>query len=120
VRSASPHQLILMLFEGALLSIAIAEQKMKEGRMNEKGLAISRAIDIIGQGLQASLDMQVGELAANLSALYEYMIQRLVFANQHNQPKVLQEVAGLLRELKGAWEEIANDPAALSANRAAA
>jgi flagellar protein FliS len=120
VQGASPHQLILMLYDGALFSLGIAEREMCNGNMEQKGKAVSRAIDIIGQGLQASLDDRGGDLAANLFALYDYMMRRLVQANLDNDPEILQEVARLLRDLKGAWEEIADDPAVLSPNKPAA
>ena len=60
------------------------------------------------------------ELAARLGALYDYMCARLLFANLHNNEAALREVAGLLQEIKGAWEEIARDPAVLSGTPAAA
>jgi len=120
VQAANPHQLILMLYDGALFSLGVAEREMRNGNVEQKGKAISRAIDIIGQGLQAALDDRGGELAANLFALYDYMMRRLVQANLDDNAAILQEVAGLLRELKGAWEEIADDPAVLSPNKPAA
>jgi len=121
VESASPHRLILMLYEGALLSLMLAEQCMKDGRVGERGAAISKAISIIGEGLRASLNAESGgELAGRLDALYDYMVRRLVEANTENRPAPLQEVSRLLRELKTAWEEIASDPAVVSPNRAAA
>jgi flagellar protein FliS len=121
VHSASPHKLILMLFEGATLSIARALQHMREHEVAEKGVAISKAIEIIDGGLKASLDVEAGgPLAERLAALYEYMCLRLLHANMHDSEPALTEVASLLGEIKGAWEEIANDPAVLSANRTAA
>lgn len=119
--SASPHKLILMLFDGALMSISSAKMYMAEKRTAEKGKAISKAIDIIVNGLKVSLDYEAGgELAERLGALYEYMSSRLLHANLHNDAAALDEVDRLLREVRGGWEEIANDPAALSANRDAA
>lgn len=118
---ASPHRLVLMLYEGALLAIANAQRHMELNEIPEKGKAISQAIDIIANGLQASLDTQAGgELAERLNALYDYMGQRLLHANLRNDLATLKEVAGLLGELKSAWAEIANDPAVVSANKAAA
>ncbi len=117
VASASPHKLILMLMDGALLSISRAGSFMSEKRVAEKGQAISNAIDIISNGLKASLNYEAGDvLAERLGALYDYMCARLLHANLRNDQAALGEVAGLLREIKGAWAEIANDPAVLSAN----
>lgn len=121
VAAANSHQLIVMLFDGALLSIAKAEGFMRQGMIAEKGEAISRAIDIIANGLRASLDFSAGdELAGRLAGLYDYMGLRLVHANLKNDLGALQEVSRLLGEIKSAWGEIADDPAVLSASKAAA
>jgi flagellar secretion chaperone FliS len=120
VASATPHQLILMLFDGALLSLATATRAMDQGQIAEKGQAISRAIDIIVNGVKASLDFDDGTaIAEKLAALYDYMVARLLFANARNNPAALQEVRGLLIDLRGAWQEIASDPAVLSKNKGA-
>ena len=72
-----------------------------------KGKAISKAITIINDGLRASLDLKVGgPLAQNLYALYEYMGNRLLFANLKNDVAALDEVKHLLANLKEAWEAI--------------
>ncbi len=115
---ASPHNLILMLYDGALIALANAQRHMDCNEVAEKGLAISRAIDIIVNGLQACLDLKSGgNIAEHLDALYDYMGQRLLHANMHNDAAALKEVAALLQELKSSWEEIANDPSVLSANK---
>jgi len=102
VMSASPHKLVLMLFDGALLAIAMARQAMATNKIAEKGEEISRAINIISNGLKVSLDTQAGgELAARLGALYDYMCNRLLQANLRNEAAALNEVDALLRELMG-------------------
>lgn len=121
VAAADPHGLILMLFDGALLGVAKAKDAMQQGQIAEKGQAISRVIDILTNGLKASLNFSEGdELAARLAALYDYMVVRLLHANLNNDPGALSEVTRLLGEIKSAWEEIANDPAVASRNKAAA
>ena len=105
--SASPHKLILMLFEGAQIAASNAKHHMNEGNLAEKGKAISKCIEIISAGLQASLDHDSGgDLATRLDALYEYMGRRLLYANLKNDTSALTEVTALLAELKGAWEQI--------------
>lgn len=107
VVAASPHKLILMLFDGALLSIRMATKHMSEGNIAAKSEAISKAITIISGGLKASLDVKKGgEIAARLDALYDYMCQRLFTANIRNQPELLEEVYQLLSELQEAWKQI--------------
>ncbi|MCR6667226.1 MAG: flagellar export chaperone FliS [Methyloversatilis sp.] len=107
VASADPHQLILMLFDGAMMSVSTASHQIDMGDTAGKGQSISRAIDIVGNGLKVSLDLEAGgELAQRLYALYDYMCVRLLHANSQNDKAALDEVAHLLGELKGAWEDI--------------
>ena len=107
VVAASPHRLIVMLFEGALLAVAMGIQHMKAGEIEKKGLAISKAIMIIDSGLRASLDKKAGgEIAENLDSLYAYMSEKLLAANMKNQPEMLEEVQNLLKDLKSAWDAI--------------
>lgn len=121
IDTSSPHQLVLMLFDGALGAIAGATAYIAENDLARKGESISRAINIIDGGLKACLDHKAGgELADRLGALYEYMCTRLLYANLRNDKSALDEVAKLLGELRSAWQEIANDPAVLSHNKAAA
>ena len=80
---------------------------MEAGEIPQKGAAISKAIDLITNGLRASLDMEAGgELADRLGSLYEYMAQRLLFANLKNSIAALDEVAELLSSLREAWAQI--------------
>ena len=108
--AASPHKLVVMLFEGAMLQVTLAKQNMKTNQIAAKGKAISRAIAFIETGLRASLNKNVGgELAQNLDALYAYMSKQLLAANSNNKIEILDEVYRLLGELKGAWEAIGTD-----------
>lgn len=107
VAAADPHKLISMLYQGALLAIANAKNGMLRKDIAAKGVAISKAISIIDEGLNASLDKEVGgELARNLSSLYEYMGVRLITANLNNDLAILDEVSNLLTDLKQAWDSI--------------
>lgn len=107
VVAASPHKLIVMLFEGAIISVKTAHEHMKAGEIAAKGAAISKAIMIIDSGLRASLNKENGgKIAENLDALYEYMSVRLFTANLQNNPKMLEEVLQLLQDIKSSWDEI--------------
>lgn len=109
VVAASPHQLILMLLEGAMTAIVSAGVHMQARETEKKGNAISKAIMIIENGMRASLDKKAGgEIAASLDSLYDYMGRRLMLANVHNDEAMLKEVHGLLAGIKSAWEEIGN------------
>src|SRR5262245_29473943 len=101
VASADPHKLILMLFDGALAAISAARLAMTQGDVAAKTAAITKAIAIVDGGLKASLDVKAGgELAERLSALYEYMLTRLLLANLRNERSTLDEVTRLLGELR--------------------
>jgi len=107
VTSASPHKLVLMLYDGAIASIAMAKAHMEGSHVAAKGVCISKAIAIIEEGLRQGLDKTVGgELAENLDALYEYMSHRLLLSNIHNDPAGLDEVTTLLSQLRDAWMQI--------------
>ena len=113
VTAASPHKLIVMLFDGALVSVNSAIMHMKANNIAEKGKAISKAIMIIDSGLRASLDKKAGgEIAEGLDSLYEYMTGRLLEANLKNQLDILEEVQRLLNDLRSAWNAIGDTPAA--------
>ena len=109
--SASPHQLITMLFAGAKTAITMARHHMANQEIAAKGNAISKAIKIVENGLKASLDAEAGgkagaELVANLASLYDYITQRLMQANLRNDPALLDEADRLLDNISSAWREI--------------
>jgi flagellar protein FliS len=108
VESASPHRLIQMMMERVLTKIAIARGYMERGAVSEKGKHIGDAIGVIS-GLRASLNHKAdARMCGNFDALYDYMSRRLLEANLRDDTKILDEVAGLLRELKEAWDAIAD------------
>lgn len=112
VSTADPHQLISLLFEGALSAIATAKGELARGNVPQRGIAISKAIDIIENGLKASLNLEVdSDLPEKLNALYEYMVVRLLQANLKSDLAALDEVSSLLSEIHGAWIEIRELPA---------
>ena len=107
VMSASPHQLIVLLFDGALSALVRARLFMQQGELAAKGESFSKAINIIDNGLKAGLDNeQGGEIAENLSSLYDYMIRRLMLANLRNDVEIIEEVEGLLTNIADAWKQI--------------
>jgi flagellar protein FliS len=106
VTDASPHQLITMLFEGALDRIAAAKGAMSRRDTAQQGVMLGKAISII-DNMRASLDHEHGgEIASNLAALYDYMERRLLEAGAHADSEILDEVSGLLRDIKSGWDAI--------------
>lgn len=107
INGADAHELISMLFQGALVAIADARRQIAQKETIAKGRSISRAIAIIGEGLHAGLDMNAGgSLAQDMAAIYGYLVQRLVAANLQNDIAALDEVARLLSGLAEAWNSI--------------
>ncbi len=103
VATADGTRLILMLFDGLLDSLSAARGHILHGNIPEKGKAISRASRIV-LGLQGSLDFERGgELARTLNDLYGYVTRRLVQANGKNDATIIDEVRGLMAEIRDAW-----------------
>ncbi|NOX67795.1 MAG: flagellar export chaperone FliS [Gammaproteobacteria bacterium] len=106
IETATPHRLIQLMMARVLTKISLARNYMERKAIAEKGAHIGDAISII-DGLQASLNHKPDKrLAGNFDALYDYMKRQLVQANLKNEPSLLDEVAGLMRELKEAWDAI--------------
>jgi len=107
VAEASPHGLIQLLMQGGLERLAQARGAIERGQLAERGELISKAIGIVG-GLREALNPEAGgELALNLDSLYSYMTERLLEANRNGDAAILDEVSGLLREVKSGWDAIA-------------
>lgn len=107
VRGADPHHLIVLLFDGADAALARAQVQLKENDYSGKSESLSKAIAIILEGLNASLNLDEGEaMAKNLAALYDYMVRRLIHANIHKDAAAISEVQGLLSEIGDAWREM--------------
>ncbi|WPU24858.1 flagellar export chaperone FliS [Cedecea neteri] len=114
VMSASPHQLVVMLFDGALSALVRARLFLEQGQMPQKGEALSKAINIIDNGLKAGLNMDIGgELPGNLANLYDYMVRRLLHANLRNDADAISEVERLLTNIADAWKQIGPSPSTL-------
>jgi flagellar secretion chaperone FliS len=116
VADASPTRLVQIMFEHILSNLAAAQGCM--GRITDnlplnevvaKGKAVGKAVRLIGQ-LNGTLDMERGgEVAANLRALYLYMLNRLTVANVTNDPSIVTEVSSLVRKIKSSWDQIVAD-----------
>lgn len=103
---ADPHELILRLMNGAIERIAQARGALSRGDIAAKAEFISKAVQIIG-GLEGCLDHeQGGELAGNLTDLYQYMGLTLAQANLDDDIAKLNEVSELLQQIRAAWAQI--------------
>jgi flagellar protein FliS len=113
VLTASPGQLVLMLYDGALRFLAQARFAMEGDQNDWNRLAvinekIKRAQNIITE-LRSTLNHEASaEISANLDQLYEYYNRRLFEANIKKDVTPVIEVEGLLRELRDGWAEMLN------------
>ena len=99
-------ELIQMLFDGLIESLSTAKGHIQHNNVTEKSKAIARASRIV-LGLQGALDFEKGgDLAANLNELYNYTIRRLLHVNARNDLVALDEILGLMTEIRSAWETV--------------
>jgi flagellar protein FliS len=99
-------QLVLRMMDGAIERLVTARGHMTRGEVAAKGEAIGKAIGLI-DGLRTALDRERGgEIAANLESLYTYMMGRLLEVNLRSDPRGLDEVAGLLEEIRSVWQAL--------------
>jgi len=102
--------------EGVFSKIGAAKHCIMQSNIPGKGENISMAISII-DGLRVSLDKKRGgEIAENLDNLYDYMERRLFEANVKSDVAILDEVSGLLSEIKSAWDTIGPEVAVMETN----
>jgi len=113
VAAATPARLVQIMFEHILSELAAVQGCMERIKDNlplsevvAKGKSLGKAIRLINQ-LNATLDMERGRhIAQNLRALYVYMLARLTLANATNDPRIVDEVASLVRKVKSGWDQI--------------
>ena len=116
VMSASQQQLVTMLFDGVLSALVRARLFMQDNNQQGKGVSLSKAINIIENGLRVSLDEESkDELTQNLIALYSYMVRRLLQANLRNDVSAVEEVEALMRNIADAWKESLHSPSLIQA-----
>jgi flagellar protein FliS len=103
---ASPHQLVLMLFDGAIEAMSMTIGAIMHNNIELRGKQSTRAISIIN-GMRDCLDMDAGsELADNLYSLYHYMAQELFRAGFKNDAETIQNIQKMLKDIRGSWEKI--------------
>lgn len=106
IDTASPHELIELLLQGARSHIATAQGNIQRNQIKDKGEHIGKAISIV-EGLKSSLNQdQGGEIAVNLLKLYDYIQHILLKANLTNDEDLLAQSNMLLAEVHQAWQAI--------------
>lgn len=110
VQTATPGQLVLMLYDGALKFMSQAEAGFSLKNPREFNETINnniiRAQNILSE-LQSSLDMKVGgDFPRTMFRLYDFMIHQLQEANIKKKPDPIKVVYGMLKDIRDAWEEM--------------
>jgi flagellar protein FliS len=110
VETATPGQLVLMLFDGALRSMAIAINSFEEPNPIRRYEMIHNKLvnahDILLE-LKTSLDMKVpGDFSQRMAALYDFMMSQLRLANMRKDPEPIRVVERLLKKIRDAWAEM--------------
>jgi flagellar protein FliS len=103
VTTASPAELTLMLYKGAVRFVNIAKQAIIKGDIEEANRSNLRAQDIVKE-LMSTLDTKY-PISENLMALYDYLLRRLIQANIEKNVEILDEVKGYLEEFVITWTE---------------
>lgn len=107
IEGASPHQLIAMLYDGAISNIAIARQHIATGKRQQLHVHTDKALAIV-QELQGSLkNYETDELAGNLFELYSYITATLIKSEREMDDEGFGVCAHLLDVLRDAWNSIA-------------
>jgi flagellar protein FliS len=106
ILSTDPVGLVQLLYRRLNEKISEARRAVRANDIQSRSLAVSAAVEILGE-LSHSLDFEAGgEIAARLAALYEYMVHRLIEANFHQADGPLAEVQSLVETLLEAWSGI--------------
>jgi flagellar protein FliS len=107
IKTANPLQLIVMLYDAAICSIQEAREQMGRKDIAGRSRSINKSIAIISE-LQSCLNLKAGgEIASSLNRLYDYMKRRIFKANVDQSTLPLDEIEGLLENLRSAWGELA-------------
>ena len=102
-QTASPGELIVLLYGGAIRFLTVARQRLDAGDLEGAHRGLLRGQEIILE-LMISVDVGAGPVARNLFDLYEFMHRQLVAANVKKDSQMIDEVVGLLRDLLPSWE----------------
>lgn len=114
ILSASPAQLLTMLYDRLLLDLHRAEQAQLAEQWGEASTQLLHAQDIVSE-LQRTLDVRVWDGASRLMAIYDYVYQSLVRANISRDVELTRECQARLEPLRQAWHEAAAMPVAAPA-----
>ena len=112
IETATPVQLIVKMYEGAIGFIRSGAAHQAEGRVKERCVALQRALAIVAE-LRRSLDMKKGgEISNNLDQLYDFASERILEANSGGRTEALDEAIRALEPVLDAWRQISTSATA--------
>jgi len=110
ILSATPMELVRLLFQKAIASTRAAREHLQNGRISERCAAVNNTYMVLHELMSSLRPDQAPDLARRLKSLYAYMQRRLLDANLKQQDEPLAEVLGLLMTLAEPWNAL-SDPA---------
>ncbi|AFS77337.1 flagellar protein FliS [Gottschalkia acidurici 9a] len=102
VTTASPEELTLMLYNGAIKFVNIAKIEMEAKNIERTNEAIVRSQDIIRE-LNGSLNMNY-PISENLRTLYTFILEKLIDANIQKDIKIIEEILPIIEEMRDTWK----------------
>jgi flagellar protein FliS len=112
IRTSSPGEILIALYDGLFKFLQVAKHAIRARNVARAGEAISKAHAIVSE-LYGSLEhSQYPELCKNLSALYEFCLVRLMYANRHRNIDAIDEVMRVLTPVREANREAVKKVAA--------
>jgi flagellar secretion chaperone FliS len=106
VTTQTRGRLVVLLYEGAVKYLKLADKELAAGNFAAKGEYINKAVAVLTE-LNSCLDMDAGgEVAQNLRKLYQFMIRHLGEANVHRDASRIQDVIKCLEDLNEGWKAI--------------
>lgn len=106
IDGASPLQLVIMLYDGAMRFLNAAKVAMEEGNLHKQNEMCIRAQDIVTELISCLDTKQGGEIATNLFALYTFVFDRIVQGNIEDTPIYLDQATKVLSDLRESWSQI--------------
>ncbi|MBM7618357.1 flagellar protein FliS [Bacillus tianshenii] len=104
VSTATPGELTLMLYNGALKFMRLAKKGMEEKNLELKNTNLIKAQKII-QELMVTLNTDL-EVSKSMLSMYDYMNRRLIEANIKNDSEIIAEVEALMTEFRDTWKQV--------------
>ncbi|MGD6831710.1 flagellar export chaperone FliS [Sutcliffiella halmapala] len=104
VSTASPGELTLMLYNGALKFMRLAKKGIEEKNLELKNSNLIKAQKIV-QELMVTLNTDL-EVSKSMLSMYDYMNRRLIEANIKNDESIIEEVEALMTEFRDTWKQV--------------